>query len=414
MNKHATKGRRTLLCITLATLTTLSAAANAACSFDIDGNGTPELATDGVLLVRYMLGFTGTALTKNALGIGATRSASDIPSFIVAQNFDLDGDTLTMASTDGVLATRYLSGQTGKNLTSGGLAAAATRSTGVDIAAFIRRGCSAVPITACPPAAYFPDTSSRDSYVDKNGDGKTTWDVNAALQPSVSVTCASGVVSVASNGIPNFDSVGIGLNGASPSYQTNVKTWRFPQNPATAAQVTNLRNRLGAIAVMVNGVQIFGPVESPMDNFADPFKAGLLNYCGGHVTQFHFHSFPECFFNQRTLTSPTTFLPALTPGVVLGYAFDGFPILAPYEYCTGTADATCVNGVREIKSAFQYTGTGAYTTEPAFDNNVYVAGYNGSTLDQCNGKTTDGTYAYYATRQFPYYLACYRGVATAN
>ena len=99
---------------------------------------------------------------------------------------------------------------------------------------------------------------------------------------------------------------------------------------------------------------------------------------------------------------------------MLGYAFDGYPILAPYEYCADTADATCVNGLREIKSAYQYTGTGAYTTEAAFDHNNYVAGYNGSTLDQCNGKTVNGNYAYYATRQFPYYLACYRGTATAN
>ena len=42
-----------------------------------------------------------------------------------------------------------------------------------------------------------------------------------------------------------------------------------------------------------------------------------------------------------------------------------------------------------------------------------VAGYNGSSLDRCNGKSDgNGGYAYYATRQFPYFMACYYGTAT--
>ncbi len=265
----------------------------------------------------------------------------------------------------------------------------------------------------CPQKGYFPDVSQTANYIDKNLDGKTHWATNAALQPTLAVSCTGGVVSVASNGVPNFDSIGIGQGGASPNYQTNSRTWRFPQNPVVAATTTELRNVLGAIAVMINGVQIFGPVEAPQDNYADPFKAGLLNFCGGHVTQYHYHSFPECFFNQKTLTGTTTFLPAKTPGVVLGYAFDGFPILAPFESCASTSDATCVNGVREIRSAYRYSGTGAYTTEAAFDTNVYESGYGGSTLDRCNGRLeANGDYAYYATRQFPYYLACYRGTRT--
>lgn len=161
---------------------------------------------------------------------------------------------------------------------------------------FVNLGWEAEGVSFCLPAtladnrgcvqkAYFPDVSSRSSYIDKNLDGKTGWDSNSTLQPTLSVNCTNGVVSVASNGVPNFDSVGIGMGGTSVAYQTNARTWRFPQQPLAAAIPAELRNVLGPIAVMINGVQIYGPVEAPMDNYADPFKASLSNYYGGHVMQ---------------------------------------------------------------------------------------------------------------------------------
>ena len=67
--------------------------------------------------------------------------------------------------------------------------------------------------STCPQKSYFPDVAARTSYVDKNLDGKTNWDTNATLQPAVSVSCVNGVVIVASNGVPNFDSLGIGVGG---------------------------------------------------------------------------------------------------------------------------------------------------------------------------------------------------------
>jgi hypothetical protein len=38
------------------------------CSLDVDGNGTVDAMTDGLLLLRAMLGLTGTAVTTNAVG----------------------------------------------------------------------------------------------------------------------------------------------------------------------------------------------------------------------------------------------------------------------------------------------------------------------------------------------------------
>ena len=185
---------------------------------------------------------------------------------------------------------------------------------------------SSSTVTSCSQANNFPDVSLRDNFIDFNADGKTAWDSSATLQPKVTVSCASGVVSVASNGVPNFDSDGIGKKPADVvAFVVNQVTWKFSETPAVAASSTDL-NLLGPIGVMVNGVQIYGPNEAQQDYTADPYKAGILNFCGGHVNQYHFHSFPECFFNQKTMGGVSSFLPAKTPGVVIGYALDGFAI----------------------------------------------------------------------------------------
>jgi hypothetical protein len=218
---------------------------------------------------------------------------------------------------------------------------------------------------------------------------------------------------VASNGVPNFDALGNGRGGADADYQTNQRTWQFPASPAKAASTTSLTHVLGAIGVLVNGVQFYTVTEGPQDNYADAVLNGFANYCGGHVERYHFHGYPTCFFSKNTVGTTRSFLPDRTPGTIVGYAFDGFPVKTPYETCTSGTD--CVNGVREIKSAYRYIGNNSYGTEDASVYNVYEAGYNGSTLDACNGKTdAAGNYAYYATKTYPYYLGCYTGTPTTN
>jgi hypothetical protein len=46
---------------------------------DIDDNGEVDPLTDGVLLVRYLMGLTGDALVGSAIGLNANRTtAGDI------------------------------------------------------------------------------------------------------------------------------------------------------------------------------------------------------------------------------------------------------------------------------------------------------------------------------------------------
>ncbi|MEO8135665.1 MAG: hypothetical protein ABI831_17015 [Betaproteobacteria bacterium] len=46
----------------------------APCSLDVDGNQAIDALTDGLLIIRAMFGLTGTAVTSNAVGNGATRA----------------------------------------------------------------------------------------------------------------------------------------------------------------------------------------------------------------------------------------------------------------------------------------------------------------------------------------------------
>src|SRR6185295_4711227 len=150
--------------------------------------------------------------------------------------------------------------------------------------------------------------------------------------------------------------------------------------------------RGGLIGVAVNGVQIWAPVEAPQDGFADPVRERLIETCGGHALPFHFHANPTCLFNEENQTS-----------LVLGYALDGFSILAPYM----CEDAACAK-IRKVKSSWQISNINVRNVWELY---AYVEG--SGDLDKCNGMIgPDGVYHYYATDTFPYTIACYYGTPT--
>ncbi|MCA9050697.1 MAG: hypothetical protein KDA89_18290, partial [Planctomycetaceae bacterium] len=91
--------------------------------FDVDDNGRVDAATDGLLLVRHMAGQSDTALVTGALGRGTRRNTAErISSYIttnLAGRTDVDGNGSVDAATDGLLLMRYLAGFRGTDLTSG-------------------------------------------------------------------------------------------------------------------------------------------------------------------------------------------------------------------------------------------------------------------------------------------------------
>jgi hypothetical protein len=91
-------------------------------ALDIDGDGTTQPLTDGLLLLRRLFSFTGTTLTTGAVDDDCTRcDAAAIEPYIAGLGLvlDIDGDLSIQPLTDGLLALRFLFSFTGTNLTTG-------------------------------------------------------------------------------------------------------------------------------------------------------------------------------------------------------------------------------------------------------------------------------------------------------
>lgn len=104
---------------------------------DVDGNGSVDALTDGLLITRRLFGFGGTALSDGAVGGGCTRCGADsIGAHLdqIQDGLDIDGNGLTDALTDGLLIIRYLFGFGGTALTDGAVSGGCTRCNAAEIA----------------------------------------------------------------------------------------------------------------------------------------------------------------------------------------------------------------------------------------------------------------------------------------
>ncbi|MBL8310641.1 MAG: hypothetical protein JNL19_09490 [Burkholderiales bacterium] len=101
------------------------------CNLDVDGDGQVLAQTDGVMILRRMLGLTDIALTNAAYNPAGTRTGdtltgrTDIRNYIdtlLTNNLtDIDGNSANAAATDGVLLLRALSGYGGTAATTAAL-----------------------------------------------------------------------------------------------------------------------------------------------------------------------------------------------------------------------------------------------------------------------------------------------------
>ena len=137
---------------------------------DIDGNGTLDPLTDGLLQLRGLFGFTGAILTTGAVGGMCTRcdataiSSTCRPS---ARQLDIDGNGSTDPLTDGLLALRFLFGFTDATLTAGAIGVGCSRCDAPSIEAYLvlsdhltPRDAAAIDTALIPTEARPPQVQS--------------------------------------------------------------------------------------------------------------------------------------------------------------------------------------------------------------------------------------------------------------
>ena len=113
-------------------------------TLDVDRSITStkyDALTDGLLVIRYMLGQTGTSLAGGALGGTATRTDPlVIKSYLdlIRSSLDIDGNGATDAHTDGLLVLRYLFGLRGESLVTGAFDPAGSRNSSATIEPYIQ------------------------------------------------------------------------------------------------------------------------------------------------------------------------------------------------------------------------------------------------------------------------------------
>lgn len=217
-----------------------------------------------------------------------------------------------------------------------------------------------------------------------------TWDSTAkvVVQGAVSWPTASYTMTVSgdtrtivTNDLPTAQPTGtfpIAPGDPAYAYDRNpnsiaehAATLTLPVTPTAAASPGCLRG--GPIGILTNGVFLFDALDGLG---RDAVAHEAQDRCGGHPAPgglYHYHDIPGCVLSA-----------APGPSRVVGWAFDGFPIVVERD------------------------PRGTLPTN--------------ADLDECHGRTspilTDGQittmYHYSATLEYPYTLGCFRGRQVAN
>ncbi len=126
---------------TLVAATVTGVGATSSCLLDVDGDGARMSMTDGILILRRMLGVTGEPLTNDVTHACVPRTAAGIAASMNLAAYDIDGDGQILPHTDGLLILRSLLGFTGDSLILNAVGVNASRRTSNEIGAYLSNNC---------------------------------------------------------------------------------------------------------------------------------------------------------------------------------------------------------------------------------------------------------------------------------
>ena len=108
-------------------------------NWDMDANGQADALTDGLLMLRYSFGLRGEALTDSAISANSSLTPAEVEARVTLSQViaDIDGNLQVDALTDGLILLRYLFGFTGDALIDSAIGSGASRSTPAQITQYI-------------------------------------------------------------------------------------------------------------------------------------------------------------------------------------------------------------------------------------------------------------------------------------
>lgn len=160
---------------------------------------------------------------------------------------------------------------------------------------------------------------------------------------------------VESNGIPDHRMM-VGITAWQqqvplPQKYTGENAWQIPLHPVPAKNPQSTKGNFlrGAIAIAVNGIPIFNPLNNRGD---DAFLFGELDEFGGHCGRgddYHYH------------LAPVHLQKSIGKGLPIAYALDGYPIYG-YEEPDGSPvkNLDAFNGHKDAKGQYHYHATKKY------------------------------------------------------
>ena len=110
-------------------------------NLDIDENGEYDALSDGLLIIRYLFGLTGDDLVSGILGSNSlVVEPIEIKSKLdsMRANLDVDGNGSVDALTDGLLILRYLFGLRGDSLVTQVIGTGAARNSSESIEDYVK------------------------------------------------------------------------------------------------------------------------------------------------------------------------------------------------------------------------------------------------------------------------------------
>lgn len=175
-------------------------------------------------------------------------------------------------------------------------------------------------LAACPSFAQTIKEEIADSACDPAG---YTAEVSG-------LSCTDSQFSFRSHGLPDpSHTLMVGIVGNNQQFPSvhNLE-FSLPRHPELASSPT--KTVPGAIGVAINGVPIFdpstqGPAQADTGKPVSAAAGGELDSCGGHAGRgddYHYHRAPNCLIDQMGANAVEE---QRRP---IGYAADGFPILA--------------------------------------------------------------------------------------